>query len=146
MCATCTRHICYPHSNVLPIHCLLSSITVGNRPAHSSLYQMVKKRTLEARTKLQAKKYPNPNTRMTVPQSMEIIPYADDELANPPTITKYPSFALGSTSSPQEPHSQVVHLIIHRFPQFDRVRISLPLEFTLASPLIFTTSLISALW
>ncbi|XP_016971476.2 putative apoptosis-inducing factor 1, mitochondrial isoform X1 [Drosophila rhopaloa] len=29
------------------------------RPAHSSLYQMVKKRTLEARTKLQANKYPN---------------------------------------------------------------------------------------
>lgn len=124
----------------------LSYITVGNRPAHSSLYQMVKKRTLEARTKLQAKKYPNPNTRMTVPQSMEIIPYADDELANPPTIAKYSTFALGSTSSPQEPHSQVVHLIIHRFPQLTAFAFLSHFSFTLAGHLIFPTSLISALW
>ncbi|KAH8317760.1 hypothetical protein KR074_009401 [Drosophila pseudoananassae] len=37
------------------------------RSAHSSLYQMVKKRTLEARTKMQANKYPNNQACVTTP-------------------------------------------------------------------------------
>ncbi|KAH8412265.1 hypothetical protein KR009_000945 [Drosophila setifemur] len=44
---------------------------VAVRPAHSSLYQMVKKRTLEARTKLQANKYPNHQACVSKPLTNE---------------------------------------------------------------------------
>ncbi|KAH8289892.1 hypothetical protein KR018_000189 [Drosophila ironensis] len=41
------------------------------RSAHSSLYQMVKKRTLEARSKMQASKYPNNQACITSPAPSE---------------------------------------------------------------------------
>ncbi|KAH8377044.1 hypothetical protein KR093_002943 [Drosophila rubida] len=54
-------------------------LSTGNiRPAHNSLYQMVKKRTLEARTKLQANKYPNHNACMRVPKAVEFVPDVDE--------------------------------------------------------------------
>lgn len=69
---------------------------------------MVKKRTLEARTKLQSKHYPNPC--MTIPQSTDLIPQEDEELASPLTTTaKQSSFLRGSSSSFQDPYSQVVY-------------------------------------
>ncbi|KAH8248635.1 hypothetical protein KR032_001609 [Drosophila birchii] len=50
------------------------------RSSHSSLYQMVKKRTFEARTKLQAKKYPNQQVCIPkTPYEFEGEPDADAE-------------------------------------------------------------------
>ncbi|XP_051858805.1 putative apoptosis-inducing factor 1, mitochondrial isoform X1 [Drosophila nasuta] len=70
------------------------------RQAHNSLYQMVKKRTLEARTKLQANKYPNHNACMRVPKAVEFVPEVDDEVAQS-SVTK-----LHHSSEVQAQHGQ----------------------------------------
>ncbi|XP_068151377.1 putative apoptosis-inducing factor 1, mitochondrial isoform X1 [Drosophila tropicalis] len=73
------------------------------RPAHDSLYHMVKKRTLEARTKLQANKYPNHQACLTTPRSAE---YEQDYDDPPPGYTTNPNnnynppYTTSSTTSP----------------------------------------------
>ncbi|KAH8281690.1 hypothetical protein KR054_002319 [Drosophila jambulina] len=61
------------------------------RSSHSSLYQMVKKRTFEARTKLQAKKYPNqqvciPKTPFECDEETDADANANADLENPSNV------------------------------------------------------------
>ncbi|KAH8271753.1 hypothetical protein KR044_004119 [Drosophila immigrans] len=71
----------------------LQLVTGNARPAHNSLYQMVKKRTLEARTKLQANKYPNHNACMRVPKAVEFVPDVDECAQNATEHTINPAIS-----------------------------------------------------
>lgn len=77
-----------------------------NRPAHNSLYQMVKKRTLEARTKLQANKYPNHNACMKVAKTVEFVPDVD-EVAQTTTVSNLQGPQISFTAL-QDPQFRVV--------------------------------------
>ncbi|KAH8409421.1 hypothetical protein KR222_003789 [Zaprionus bogoriensis] len=88
-----------------PVQRITASHANGSsRTAHNSLYQMVKKRTLEARSKLQATKYPNQNAYMTIPKSVEFVPDVDDEQAHATALPHDQSYVHSVGSSRQDQH------------------------------------------
>ncbi|EDV31334.1 uncharacterized protein Dana_GF14603, isoform A [Drosophila ananassae] len=74
------------------------------RSAHSSLYQMVKKRTLEARSKMQANKYPNNQACVTTPIASEY--EANVDTTNPAAPIPFATTSTTATANYQAP-SQV---------------------------------------
>jgi len=97
----------------LLILCSSSSIAAPLRPAHSSLYQMVKKRTLEARTKLQANKYPNHQACVAKPSTTP----PPEEFGAVVEGTSMPTYANAQFQAPSqsEPLFKVVSIAHHPF-------------------------------
>ncbi|XP_030556084.1 putative apoptosis-inducing factor 1, mitochondrial isoform X1 [Drosophila novamexicana] len=95
-------HILANRRIIPPAQRLPQVVNGTNRPAHNSLYQMVKKRTLEARTKLQANKYPNHNACMKVAKTVEFVPDVD-EVAQTTTVSNLqgPQISFTALQDPQ---------------------------------------------
>lgn len=106
-------HYYFIEITIIVLKCVCSIAGIS-RPAHNSLYQMVKKRTLEARSKLQANKYPNQNACMKVAQTVEFVPDMDDDVEAITTASNMQSPPINFTAASavvQEPQFRVVSFI-----------------------------------
>ncbi|XP_052852904.1 putative apoptosis-inducing factor 1, mitochondrial isoform X1 [Drosophila gunungcola] len=73
------------------------------RPAHSSLYQMVKKRTLEARTKLQANKYPNHQACVVKPSATPPNQEGEEAFVEATGVSSFANSQFQAPSAQSEP-------------------------------------------